>query len=142
LPDLGRDTIGPYSESGNRYRKLKAARSRAARIDEENPALLSDHRLVRVTGYHSGEACGRRIEVKFREVMKDIDLVAANLNDVVGRKVASPTALVVVAADRVDRCDGSESFQDGGVTDVATVDDEVRVPEHIECLGPNQTMGI
>src|SRR5207245_9369523 len=104
--------------------------------------LRSDQRLVRVTGYDSSEACGMRIEVKFREVVKYIDRVAADLNDVVVRKVASPTALIVIAADRVDRCDGSESFQDRRVTYVATVDDEIRVPERVECLGPHQTMGI
>jgi hypothetical protein len=97
---------------------------------------------MRVTGHDSGEARGIRIEVEFQEVVKDIDRVAADLDDVVGWKVASPATLVVVAADRVDRCDGSESFQDGWVTDIATVNNEVRVPERIECLGPNQTMGI
>jgi hypothetical protein len=52
---------------------------------------------------YGGEARRARIEVELREVVKSIDRVAADLDDVVGRKAASPHALVVVAADRSDR---------------------------------------
>jgi hypothetical protein len=68
--------------------------------------------------------------------------VGADLDDVAGRKAGSPSALVVVASGSADRCKASERIQDGWITDVATMNDEVRVPKRIECLGPNQTMGI
>ena len=68
--------------------------------------------------------------------------MGADLDDIICRKAGSPSALVVVAADRADRCYGSERFQDGWVTDVATVNDEFRATQRIECLGPNQTMRI
>jgi hypothetical protein len=86
---------------------------------------------VRVTGDDGREASGIRIEVELREVVKDIDRVVADLDDVVCRKAGSPSALVVIAADRADRCKGSERFQDGWATDVATVNDELRVSESI-----------
>jgi hypothetical protein len=72
-----------------------------------------------------------RIEVESREVVNDIDRVGADLDDVVCRKARSPSALVVIAADRADRCKVSQHFQDGWAADVATVNDEPRVPESI-----------
>jgi len=97
---------------------------------------------VRVAGNHGGEARGGRIEIEGREVVKNVDRVAADLDNVVGRKTVSPRTLVVVAADGVDRCGGSQRIEDGWSAHVGTMNDEVLVPECIECVGPNQTMGI
>jgi hypothetical protein len=74
--------------------------------------------------------------------VKDIDQVSANLDEVAGRKTESPRAFVVVASDRAHRCKLLERYQDRRVTDVATMNDEVRVVQRIERLRPNQTMGI
>ena len=133
---------GPQGKRGNCHGQGETPRTSAAGVDEENLAALLDHRLVRVAGDYCGEARFGRIEVKLRKVVKNVDRVAADLDYVVCREAASPGALIVVAADRADRCKGSERFQYAWVTDIATMNDEVRVPERIECLGPNQTMGI
>jgi hypothetical protein len=62
---------------------------------------------------YGGEARGGRIEIELREVVKNVDRVAADLDNVECRKAASPCTLVVIAADRADRCEGSECIQDG-----------------------------
>jgi transposase InsO family protein len=82
-----------------------------------------------MAGDDSGEASSGWIEVELREVVKDVDDVGADLDDVAGRKAGSPGAFVVVAADRAHRCKASERFQDGWVTDVATMNNEVRFSE-------------
>jgi hypothetical protein len=63
--------------------------------------------------------------------VKDVDHVGADLDDVAGRKAGSPRAFVVVASDRAHRCKLSERYQDRWVTDVATMNNEVRFPERI-----------
>jgi hypothetical protein len=97
---------------------------------------------VGVAGNYGGEACGGRIEIEFCKVVKNVYSVIADLDNVECRKAASPRTVVVITADRADGCEGSERVQDGWIADVATMNDEVRVPERIECLGPNQTMSI
>jgi hypothetical protein len=54
---------------------------------------------VRVTGEDGREASGLRIEVELQEVVKDIDRVGTDLDDVICRKAGSPSTLVVIAAD-------------------------------------------
>jgi hypothetical protein len=91
---------------------------------------------------YGGEARGGRIEIELREVVKNVDRVVSDLDDVVGQKAASPRTLIVIAADCANRCEGSERIKDAGIADVATMNDEVRVPERIECLESNQTVGV
>jgi len=97
---------------------------------------------VRVGGNYGGEAGSGRIEFELREFVKNVDRVAADLDNVVGRQASSPCTLVVIAAYRANRHEGSQRIQDGRIADVATMNDEVRVPQRIKYLGPNQTMGI
>jgi hypothetical protein len=97
---------------------------------------------VRVARDDSGEPGSGRIEVEFRKVVKNVDRVGADFDNIAGRKLGSPSPPIIVAADRADRCKGSECVQDGWVADVAAMNDEVRLPERVECLGTNQTVGI
>lgn len=95
-----------------------------------------------MAGNYRGEARGGGIEFELRAVMKNIDGVVADLDNVVGRKVASPTTLVIIAANRADRCEGSKRIQDCWIANITTMNDEVRVPQCLESFGSNQTMGI
>jgi len=68
--------------------------------------------------------------------------VGAELYHVPCRKAGRPGALVVVAPDGAHRGNASERFQDGWVTDVATMNNEVRSAEGLQCFEPNQAMSI
>ena len=142
LDDLGRAGAGVKRESCNRYRQREAARAGAARIDEKNLALLLDNGLVRVAGDDRGDAGGGGIEVELGEVVKDVNRVGADLDDVGGGEARSPRAPVVVAAYRAHGCKASQRLEHGGVADVATVNDEVRMPQGVQGFRPRQTVGI
>jgi hypothetical protein len=142
LEDFGLATTGSQGEPGNCNRQGESPRTGAARVDEKRLAPRLDRRLVGVAEDYGGEARGPRIEVELREVVENVDRVATDLDHVVGGKALSPHALVVVAADRADRRKPSERLEDGRVTDVAAMNDELRTPERVECSGPNQSMGI
>lgn len=134
--------MGAYCKRGNRNRQVEAPRSSAAGIDKESPAQFFDYRLVRMAGDDSRESRGSWIELELRQVMKDVDCVAANLDHIVCGKTATPSARVVIATHGSDRRNGSERVQNRWVADVAAMNDEVRVVERIERLRPNQTVGI
>jgi hypothetical protein len=85
----------------------RSSRTSTAGVNEQNFAALFNRRLVRVAGNYGGEARRGRIEIEFREVVKNVDRVAADLDNVVGRKAARPRTLVIIAADRADRREGS-----------------------------------
>src|SRR5262249_53584919 len=110
------------------HRKFETPWSRAPGVYKENLAPLFDHRLVRVTKNHPTQTSGIRIELHFREVVKTLDVWAADLDHVVWRKSAAPPASIVVAANRTDRRNLSEALQNGRVADIATMNNEVRVP--------------
>ena len=74
--------------------------------------------------------------------MKYVELLASDLNDVVDRELGSPCAAIVVPADSAHRSDALERFQNSYVTDVATVNDQLRLPKHIQGFGSNEAMGI
>jgi hypothetical protein len=142
LHNPGLTTTGPQDKCGDCHRQVEAPRTGAAGIDEENLAAMLDRRLVRMAADYGSIARGGRIEIELREVVKNVNRVAADLDNVECRKAASPRTLVVVAADRADRCEGSERVEDGWIADVATMNDQVRAAERIECRGPDQTMRI
>ena len=127
--------MGAYCKRGNRNRQVEAPRSSAAGIDKESPAQFFDYRLVRMAGDDSRESRGSWIELELRQVMKDVDCVAANLDHIVCGKTATPSARVVIATHGSDRRNGSERVQNRWVADVAAMNDEVRVVERIEASG-------
>ena len=84
--------MGTYCERGNCSRQFEAPRSSTAGIDKENPAPFFDYRPMGMAGDDSRESRGMRIEVELRQVMKNVDFLAANLDDVVCGKTARPSA--------------------------------------------------
>ena len=90
----------------------------------------------------SCEARGIRVEVKLRQVMQYVDSVAANFDHVGLGKSVRPSARVIVSAHRSDRRDATERVQHRWISDVAAMNDEVRVAERIKRFRPNQPVGI
>jgi hypothetical protein len=78
-----------------------------SRIDKKGPALSLNARLVRMTEDESGKSRGIRVEIKLRQVMQDIDPVAANLDHVGSGKSARPSVCVVIPTHRSDRRDAT-----------------------------------
>jgi hypothetical protein len=97
---------------------------------------------MRVAEDYCAEARRARIEVELRDVMKDIDRKAANLDNVGARDATSPRPLVVIPSDRPNRRNGPERLQHGRLTDIATMNNCLRAPKRIKRLRPNQTMSI
>lgn len=95
-----------------------------------------------MAGDDGGETGGRGIEVELRQVVKHVNGVGADVDDVAGRKSASPSSLVVIPANGSKRREGSECIQDRWIAYITAMNDKVRAAERIEYLGPNQTVGI
>ena len=60
-----------------------------------------------MVGNYSGEARSGQIEIELCEVVKKIDRVAPDLDNVLCRKAATPRTFVIITADRADRREGS-----------------------------------
>jgi hypothetical protein len=69
--------------------------------------------------------------------MKDVELLVGDLNDVAYRKLGSPCPAIVVAADSAYRSKARERFQNSRVADVAAVNNQLRLPKHIQRFWSN-----
>ncbi len=128
--NLGCATTGPQRKLRQGHRQFEPSRSGAAGVNKENSAALFDLRLVRVTIYDRVQGI-IRIEVEFREVVKNVDHVPAELNKVVCGKTAGPSPSVIIPTNRPDWRDSSERLQNCWVTDIAAMNDEIRVLERL-----------
>ena len=64
-------------------------------------------------------------EVQLSNVVEDIDQAGPGLGDRRHRQVGRPNAFVDVASNRHDRRDLAEPFEDLGLTNIPSVDDEI-----------------
>ena len=131
-----------HGEHGNRYRQGKAAGTGAARIDKENVVTPFGDRLVGMARNDDAKAGSNGIEGELCDVMQNMDRVSAYLDRVARRKADRPRALVVIAPNRAHRRKVSERFQHGRVADIASVNDEIRFAQRIQCLWPHQPVSI
>jgi len=97
---------------------------------------------MRVTANDRGHTGGLQIEIEFSEVVKHVDHMTAKSDKVVCWKAVGPRTMVIISSDRSDWSDRSEGLQNGMVTDVATMNNQVRVAERLERLWPDQPMRI
>ena len=122
--------VGDFQDR-DRHRQLEAARAGAAGIDEQYSIAQIDRWPVRMAGnddLHAG--CGG-VDRERMNVMQYIQGYAAEFNRSRFRNRCRPVAAVIVAANRTDRCDLRELFEDSRVPDIARMDD-VRHPA--QCL--------
>ena len=80
---------------------------------------------MRMTKHDGDQARRIGIGVEFHEAVKDPDGMSTNLDQVLRRKVVRPWSPVVLAADCANRRKSPERLQDGWITDVAAMNDEV-----------------
>lgn len=104
-------------------RQGETARPSAAGVDIEDAFVPAGVRFVRVARDDDLEACDFGAEVELAEVVKDVDQDVFDADDFGGWQGSSPRFGVHIAADGYDRSDGFELIEDGGIPDVASVDD-------------------
>jgi hypothetical protein len=100
----------------------ETARPSAAGVDIEDAFVPAGVRFMRVTRDDDLEACDFGAEVELAEVVKDVDQDLFDADDFGGGQGFSPRFGVHIAADGHDRSDGFELIEDGGIPDVASVD--------------------
>jgi len=101
--------------------QIKAARAAGARIHEENAPMPFDKGPVSVTEENSRKLCCRRTQVECRAVVQKVEVVPFKEKDIGFRQFAAETSAINIAANRVDRSDSSQGFENGGIADVAQV---------------------
>ena len=97
---------------------------------------------MRVPKYYDTEARRRRIEVKLRDVMQNIDGDVVNLEHRGVSQSVGPRAFVVVATHNGDWSQISEPFDDFRVSNVARVNNKIAAAEKGDRLWPQEAMGV
>ena len=97
---------------------------------------------MRVPKYYDTEARRRRIEVKVRDVVENIDEDIVSLQHVGLSDSIGPRAFVVVATHHGDWSQTFERFNNLRVSDIACVDNEIAAAKKGDRLRPQETVGI
>lgn len=74
--------------------------------------------------------------------MQHVDAVAGQLNEFGGRKLGAGSEGVDVAANSREGCDGAESSEDCGVSDVSGVEDMFYTMQRGKGFGTEQAVGV
>jgi hypothetical protein len=86
---------------------------------------------------------GRRwVHIQLREIVNDVNEDFADVEHVCLGEAGGPGTLVVVAAHGGNRSELSKLVNYVGVTDVASVNDEVATAKSVQRLGAEQSMGV
>lgn len=87
---------------GNGYGKLKASRTRASRIDVENPRAFFDEGLVGVARHNNLNACCPWLYIELSKIVDCIDEDFANLNEFCFGQLLCPGTSIVVPSNSCD----------------------------------------
>jgi hypothetical protein len=123
-------------------RQVEALWTSAAGVDVQDAIMPVGFGFVSVTADNDVEAGGFRVEVELFKIVQDVDRDILKFDDCGERKGRGPGFGVHVAANGEDGCDGFELVEDGGVADVACVNDSLGAFERGERFGAEQTVGI
>ena len=83
-----------------------------------------------------------RVDVKFGEVVNDINKNLADLNELGFLQLVGPGALVVISTHGGDRSDRRKLGENACVANVAAMNDEVTAPQKLPRARPNEAMRI
>jgi hypothetical protein len=92
---------------------------------------------MRMTAHDYSDTARLQIEVKFSKIVKHVDRLRLNLDQVVLEEAAGPSAMVIVAAYRANRRDSSKCFQNRGIADVAAMNDQIGAAKRLYRLWPD-----
>ncbi len=110
-------------ETGERDGQRETPGTCAAGIDIENAALPMGVGLVSVASDDDRDFGQLWVDIDIVQIVQDVNKGVSCLHSFAERQCAGPVAAVGVAAHGENWCDGLELVEDGGVTDVASVDD-------------------
>ena len=125
-----------------RDRQLEAARAGTSRIDVKQPIALLDNGLVGMAEDDDPDLGGQCGEVKFRDIVDDMHVDAAEPDELAVLQPPRPLALVVVATHCGDRRDACQLFDDAWLADVAGMNDVVAAFEEGSDFGPQQSVRV
>lgn len=115
-----------YPQSPDGDRKPKSPRPSATWVEVKHSILcfLLGHVAVPINDNRKSGGFG--FQIQFRQVVQDVDRHALDFKHIGGRNLLRPCFPIHVAADRGNRRDLSQFFQDNWIADVAGVNDIVR----------------
>lgn len=122
--------------------KRKPPWASAARVEVEDFLAVLNFGLVRVAADHGGDACGGGVKVEVGEIVQDVNVSAAKLDEFGWRELCAWAEKVDVSPDGSDGSQISKRVQDGRIAHIAGVEDVVGSLQGVERLGAQQAVGI
>ena len=124
------------------HRQPKSSRPGAARIEIQHAILrfLLGHMGMPVN--HNRKSRRLRFQIKLVQIVQHVDRDAADFEHIRGRNLARPGLAIHVAANRGDRRNLCQLFQNGRIADVAGMNDVVGAAQSGKSLRTKQAVGI
>ena len=142
LNNLRRNFAVLHVQPPNRHRQPKSPRPRASRIEIQHAIL---HFLLGPMAVPADDNCKSRrfrLQIQFVQIVKHIDRDAADFEHIRGGDLPGPGFAIHISADRGNWRNLSQLFQDGGIADVAGMNDVVGAAQSGESLRTKQAVGI
>ena len=97
---------------------------------------------MRVAGDDDVDAGAGGVAIELLEIVQDVDARVGRVERGGCGKGGGPGTFVDIAADGGDGREGAEAVEDGGIADVAGVDDVIGTGERGEGFGTEQAVGV
>ena len=123
-------------------RELESTGTSAPWIDVENPVPSLAHGTMRVPEDDDAETGRDGVEIKFREIVQNVDQHIVDLKYVRLRDRSGPGPLVVVPAHDCYRGQVRKLVEHLDITNVTRVDNEITAPKKCHRLGSQQAVGV
>src|SRR4030095_10778499 len=120
----------------------KAARPGASRIQVQHIVSYLRMRTMGVAGNDDGKSRGFGIQAEIEQIVEDVALHAASLDDVSQRQRLRPWARICVCAYSKGRRNLAQAVEDLRIAHVPGVDDQIRPVERGDGLGTKQAVRI
>lgn len=91
---------------------------------------------------HHAESGSLGLQIQLRQIVQDVNRRTAEFDYFGLRESASPGALIDVAANRRERRDCYQGFENFGITDIAGMNNVVRAAQGLNRFRPEQAVRI
>lgn len=98
--------------------------------------------FMRMSADDDIEACRRRIEVQFRQIVKYVDPMTSRFDHCCQREAGGPIRLINIASDSNNRCNRAKLIEDLRLADIAGMNDEMGTLQRGKRLRPHETVRI
>lgn len=121
--DFSADMLSFDCQLSHAHRQLEPSWPSTAGVEVKHSVTRFLLRGVAVAGDDDTKSRSLGFQIKLGEVMQDVDGNSGKLDDLSFRKLACPRILIDVAANRGQRSDAPQVFEDLRISDVASMDD-------------------